>query len=126
MDSRWQGDGRVVLSSGVKDLSDVVDRVHGVVESCRGDAIALLDLLRLLERLHREVTEGAFQDALPMHRQELYKLLRVMEEEGGWPHIPRFKLQTLCSHLSDGMESEVEPEIEPEPEIKPEPEPSVG
>ena len=109
MDSLWKSEASSemqVKSPGgkSKDLSELVNWVHGVVDDSRGDAIALLDVLRLLERLHREVTEGAFQDALPHNRQELYKLLRVMEEEGGWPHIPRFKLQILCSQLSDEQE----------------------
>jgi hypothetical protein len=84
---------------GPQDLSALVNLVRTLVDDARGDAIGLLDILRLLERLHREVTEDGFQEALPSNRQQLYKLLRVMEEEGGWPHIPRFKLQTLFTHL---------------------------
>lgn len=92
---------------GPRDLADLVDRVREQVDLVRGDAIGLLDLLRLLERLHREVTEGAFQEALPQNRQELYKLLRVMEEEGGWPHISRLKLQMVCAQLKQEMETDV-------------------
>ncbi len=81
------------------ELKGFTALVHRAVDSAQGDAIALLDILRLLERLHREITEDAFQTALPQNRQELYKLLRVIEEEGGWPHIPRLKLQQLAAHL---------------------------
>ncbi len=115
MDTRWkdevlgttlgktvsepQGQPQGQLQGGPQDLSGLVDLVHQLVDDARGNAIGLLDVLRLLERLHREVTDDAFQESLPSNRQELYKLLRVMEEEGGWPHIPRFKLQTLFLHL---------------------------
>jgi hypothetical protein len=92
------------LQGGPQDLSVLVNLVHQLVDHARGDAIGLLDVLRLLERLHREVTEDAFQESLPSNRQELYKLLRVMDEEGGWPHIPRFKLQTLFSHLDHELD----------------------
>ena len=88
------------MKGSTRNLSTLVEQVHEAVEASRGDAIALVDILRLLERLHREVTEGAFQEALPQNRQELFKLLRVVEEKGGWPHIPRYKLQTLCSQIA--------------------------
>lgn len=94
------------MKGSTRNLSALVEQVHEAVGASRGDAIALVDVLRLLERLHREVTEGAFQEALPQNRQELYKLLRVVEEEGGWPHIPRYKLQTLCSQIAPEVEDE--------------------
>jgi len=87
-------------------LSLLTEQVHNLVNEAHGNALALVDVLRLLERLHREITEGAFQEALPQHRQELYKLLRVIEEEGGWPHIPRYKLQMLYSQLRSTDESQ--------------------
>ncbi len=77
-------------------LSQVVGEL---VEENQGNAIGLVEVLRLLERLHRGITEGAFQEALPNNRQELYKLMRIIEEEGGWPHIPKMKLHMLYSHL---------------------------
>ncbi len=84
-------------------LSQVVGEL---VDENQGNAIGLVEVLRLLERLHRGITEGAFQDALPQNRQELYKLMRIIEEEGGWPHIPKMKLHMLYSHLT---ETRVEP-----------------
>jgi hypothetical protein len=84
-------------------LSQVVGEL---VEENQGNAIGLVEVLRLLERLHRGITEGAFQDALPHNRQELYKLMRIIEEEGGWPHIPKMKLHMLYSHLRDQSEGE--------------------
>lgn len=60
-----------------------------------GDAIALLALLRTLESLHREICDRHFQPALPNNRQALYALLRDIESQGGWPYIPRMKLQAI-------------------------------
>jgi hypothetical protein len=91
-------------------LSKVVGEL--VVEN-QGNAIGLVEVLRLLERLHRGITEGVFQDALPHNRQELYKLMRIIEEEGGWPHIPKMKLHALYSHLIEpGVEAESKEKID--------------
>ena len=87
-------------------LTALSELVGNLVEDNHDNAIALVELLRVLERLHRGITEGAFQQALPQNRQELYKLMRVIEEEGGWPHIPKMRLQTLYSHLIDSPEPE--------------------
>jgi len=103
------GEGPDKMKGSTGNLSALVEQVHEAVEASRGDAIALVDILRLLERLHREVTEGAFQEALPQNRQELFKLLRVVEEKGGWPHIPRYKLQTLCSQIAPEEDKAIDP-----------------
>lgn len=87
-------------------LTTLSELVGSLVEDNHDNAIALVELLRVLERLHRGITEGAFQQALPQNRQELYKLMRVIEEEGGWPHIPKMRLQTLYNHLIDPPEPE--------------------
>jgi hypothetical protein len=58
-------------------------------------------MLRLLEQLHREIVEGTFRQALPSNRQGLYRLLRDMETQGGWPYIPRLRLKTLRDWLED-------------------------
>ena len=87
-------------------LLSLSELVGSLVEDNQDNAIALVELLRVLERLHRGITEGAFQQALPQNRQELYKLMRVIEEEGGWPHIPKMRLHMLYAHLIDPQESE--------------------
>ena len=87
-------------------LMSLSELVGSLVEDNQDNAIALVELLRVLERLHRGITEGAFQKALPQNRQELYKLMRVIEEEGGWPHIPKMRLQMLYAHLVDSQEPE--------------------
>nr|WP_245894504.1 hypothetical protein [Chamaesiphon polymorphus] len=65
------------------------------------DPLALLQLLRTLEQLHREIQQGYFQSALPDSRQSLYALLRDIEENGGWPYIQRWKLQDLFANLAE-------------------------
>lgn len=85
-------------------LGKIVDEIHEIAEIDRGDPIALLQLLRTLEQLHREIQQGYFQSALPDSRQALYALLRDIEENGGWPYIQRWKLQALFANLSETEE----------------------
>ncbi|HEY9624252.1 MAG TPA: hypothetical protein V6C78_28105 [Crinalium sp.] len=81
------------------DLMAIATAVHQSVEQRQGDSLALLALLRLLESLHKEIQEGIFQDRLPTNRQGLYALLRDMEAQGGWPYIPRMKLQAIMTRM---------------------------
>ena len=64
-----------------------------------GDSLALLALLRVLEKLHWQIREQLFHPALPDTRRDLYQLLRDIEENGGWPYIERMKLRSLLIHL---------------------------
>ncbi|MGB3238603.1 MAG: hypothetical protein WBB29_09920 [Geitlerinemataceae cyanobacterium] len=79
-------------------------RVRETAERSSGDTTSLLALLRTLEELHRTVRDLHFQPALPNNRQALYALLRDIESQGGWPYIPRMKLQAfLNSELEDNL-----------------------
>ncbi|MGC9502736.1 hypothetical protein [Baaleninema sp.] len=80
-------------------LQEISQRVRAIARECDGDAKALLDLLRLLECLHREICEEQFQPALPQTRQSLYACLREIELKGGWPYIPRMRMRTLLAHI---------------------------
>jgi hypothetical protein len=92
-----------------QDLALIDQTVRSLVQRIEGDELALLSLLRLLEALHREICEGPFHAALPNTRQALYALLRDIESEGGWPHIPRMKIQALLSEFFiEPPESEAE------------------
>lgn len=82
-------------------LQAIVTVVQDAGDACQGDAIALLALLRQLERLHREIRDGAFQQSLPDNRQALYSLLRDIETEGGWPYIERMRLQSFFANLPE-------------------------
>ncbi|RCJ26141.1 hypothetical protein A6770_26780 [Nostoc minutum NIES-26] len=82
-----------------EQLQTLATVVHDVATICQGDAIALLNLLRQLEQLHREIRDGAFQESLPDNRQQLYALLKDIESEGGWPYIERMRLQVFLANL---------------------------
>jgi hypothetical protein len=87
-------------------LQNISTAVKEVVQTCDGDVIALLALLRHLEQLHREVRDGVFQQNLPTNRQRLYSLLRDIESEGGWPYIARMRIQALLVNLSEDVSNE--------------------
>ncbi|WP_310483586.1 hypothetical protein [Chamaesiphon sp. VAR_48_metabat_403] len=84
-----------------QQLDRIVAQIHEIADRDRTDPLALLQLLRTLEQIHREIQEGYFQSALPDSRQSLYALLRDIEENGGWPYIQRWKLQELFANLTD-------------------------
>ena len=80
-------------------LQAITADIRSLADSHQGNTLALLALLRTLEHSHREIRENFFQLALPDNRQELYALLRDIEEEGGWPYIDRMKLRSLLENL---------------------------
>lgn len=81
-------------------LQAIATATQDAVQTCQGDVLALLALLRQLEQLHREICDGVFQASLPDNRQKLYSLLKDIESEGGWPYIERMRLQSLLVNLS--------------------------
>ncbi|AFZ44848.1 hypothetical protein PCC7418_2710 [Halothece sp. PCC 7418] len=84
-------------------LTEDADRVKGLIletaQEYKEDCLALLMLLRVLEQVHWQIRERLFHPALPDTRNELYQLLRDIEENGGWPYIERMKLRSLLIHL---------------------------
>ncbi|AFY49370.1 hypothetical protein Nos7524_3579 [Nostoc sp. PCC 7524] len=80
-------------------LHKIAAVVHDVAQGYQGDVMALLQLLRQLEQLHREIRDGAFQESLPNNRQHLYALLKDIESEGGWPYIERMRLQAFLRNF---------------------------
>lgn len=82
-----------------EQLHKIAAVVHDVAQGYQGDVMALLQLLRQLERLHREIRDGAFQESLPNNRQQLYALLKDIESEGGWPYIERMRLQAFLKNF---------------------------
>jgi hypothetical protein len=82
-------------------LNRIVAEIQEIADRDRADPLALLLLLRTLEKIHREIQEGYFQTALPNSRQSLFALLRDIEENGGWPYIQRWKLQELLANLPE-------------------------
>ncbi|MDB9524928.1 hypothetical protein PN498_02925 [Oscillatoria sp. CS-180] len=91
---------RLELNNLPADLQTLAQSIERTALVRRGDEIALLELLRLLESLHAHIRDELFQDALPTNRQRLYALLRDIEVNGGWPYIQRLRLKNLL----DGFE----------------------
>jgi len=72
--------------------------IHSLANNYQGNSLAILVLLRALEHSHREIRETLFQEALPDNRQELYALIKDIEESGGWPYIEKMKLRSLLEN----------------------------
>ena len=70
------------------------------------DPEQLLAVLRQLEQLHRELQDGPFRNNLPSDRRQLYKFLQSMEQNGGWPYIPRLQLKTFMELLDGEADQE--------------------
>lgn len=87
-------------------LQEITDCLQEYSLLCQGDILAILALLRQLEKLHREVRDGIFQENLPDNRQALYSLLKDIEAEGGWPYIERMRLQDLMVNLENVTEED--------------------
>jgi len=88
------------------DLSALVQLVRSTAQQKEDDCLSLLELLRLLEVLHFEIRDTLFRDALPDNRQRLYRLLKDIEQEGGWPYIKRMPLRALLEHIEEESEGE--------------------
>ena len=81
------------------ELAEISALVWSKAKQCQDDPILLLGLLRTLELLHRQIRDDLFQPSLPNTRHGLYTLLKDIEEQGGWPYIPRLKIQQVCLKL---------------------------
>ena len=81
-------------------LEAIAGDIHAVANSHQGNSLLLLALLRTLEKIHRDIRDNYFQASLPDNRQELYALLKDIEEAGGWPYIERMKLRGLLDNMS--------------------------
>jgi hypothetical protein len=81
------------------DLDAIAETVTMLVNRTEGSSVEILQILRFLEALHRQVCEDHFLVTLPNRRRTLYNLLREIDAEGGWPYIPRMQLKRLLAHL---------------------------
>ena len=98
-------------SPDAHDLKQLTGVIRTLASQREGDCLALLALLRQLNDLHYEIRETLFRDALPDNRQRLYRLLKDIEQEGGWPYIPRMKLLALLENMElDNTDDETKDE----------------
>lgn len=93
------------LQSLSPQLQSLVDQVETLAVEHRQDYGHLLELLRVLEGLHRHIRTDYFEPALPNTRRGLYGLLRDIEESGGWPYIERGKLARFAELLEIDAEN---------------------
>jgi hypothetical protein len=96
-----------------EDFRLIAAHLHRLINQSQADPVALLKILRFLENLHHDIRELHLQPALPVHRHELYALLREMESEGGWPYIPRMQLRDLLAGEAQAISSKTEDESQP-------------
>lgn len=87
---------KINLEEGLQSIKNVT---WAIAQDYQGDSLSLLAILRLLEQIHQEIRDELFQQSLPDSRQSLYKLLRDIENKGGWPYIYRMKLQSIMAKM---------------------------
>ena len=87
------------------DLLALAQSIRTTAQEKEGNCLALLELLRLLDTLHFEIRDTLFREALPDNRQRLYRLLRDIEQEGGWPYIQRMNLRELLERMEEDEET---------------------
>ncbi len=90
----------ISIDSLPSDLNQLAEAVKQAAQVRQGDCIGLLQLLRLLEDLHRSIYDSDFQAALPSTRQDLHELLVEIEEAGSWPYMPRMQIHRLIQNLT--------------------------
>jgi hypothetical protein len=75
------------------------DEILALAKQHRQDTLFLLSLLRNLEEVHRQIRTEMFELSLPKTRNDLYQLVKDIEESGGWPYIERMKLRELLKNI---------------------------
>ncbi len=86
-------------------LEEIVTRVNIASTQCNNDPQRLLELLRTLEALHSDIRVNLLEPSLPNSRNDLYELLRDIDETGGWPYITRMKLRAFLQNLPPEVEN---------------------
>ena len=81
-------------------LKQTAEDIYVLAEKHRDDSLFLLSLLRDLEQIHRQVRVRYFQAALPETRNDLYRFVKDIEEQGGWPYIERMRLKDLLQNIN--------------------------
>ncbi len=87
-------------------LREILSKTWSIATKKPQDLLFLLSVLRSLELIHRQIRTELFEPSLPETRNDLYQLVKDIEEKGGWPYIERMRLQDLLQNLQlDAIES---------------------
>ena len=84
-------------------LKDYEEKLLALANESRDDLWKLLVILRGIEDVHRHIREELFEPSLPNNRQKLYQLLKEVDELGGWPYIPRMRLQEFFINYQEAQ-----------------------
>ncbi|MFN9060395.1 MAG: hypothetical protein ACK5WL_10400, partial [Pseudanabaena sp.] len=93
-------------TANLSELDAISARLWQIAQDQQSDAASLLQILRVIEVIHKRIRDDLFQPALPTSRHELFNLLRDIETNGGWPHIYRMKINEICRYLEQPEELE--------------------
>lgn len=80
-------------------LEETGKSLYALAQKHRDDSLFLLSLLRDLEKIHRQIRINFFEKGLPQTRNDLYQLVKDIEEKGGWPYIERMRLKDLLKRM---------------------------
>ncbi|VEP18462.1 conserved hypothetical protein [Hyella patelloides LEGE 07179] len=80
-------------------LQQISTEINQLAEQNQDDILFLLALLRDLEKTHRQIRTTMFENSLPKTRNDLYNLVKDIEEQGGWPYIERMRLRKLLKNM---------------------------
>jgi hypothetical protein len=91
-------------------LQEISNKVWSLAETNQQDLLFLLSLLRTLESIHRRIRTEMFEPSLPNSRNQLYHLVKDIDEEGGWPYIERMRLKDLLLNLESDLSNMIKPQ----------------
>ena len=94
------------LSISDSVLQNTAQEIWELAARNQHDTLFLLSLLRSLEAIHRAIRTEMFELSLPETRNNLYHLVKDIEEKGGWPYIERMKLRELLKNLKSESQNE--------------------
>jgi hypothetical protein len=90
------------------------DEFWNLAQNHQQDQLFLLSLLRYLEQLHRKIRTDLFESSLPQTRNDLYQLVKDIDEKGGWPYIERMRIQDLLRNLERDEIDRLKPDVKSE------------
>jgi hypothetical protein len=92
-------DSNQKMTTSDASIQEISAAIWKLAEQAGDNSLLLLSLLRDLELLHRTIRAELLEPSLPQTRQNLYQLVKEIEEHGGWPYIERMKLKDLLQRM---------------------------